>query len=143
MRSILIIDTNTVLLKYVTRVLEGNNLQITVAPSPEEGLRLLQECRGAFDVVVSSLRFRLGFDSMGYLSQLLKLRSKASLIVTSGAWPEAEEQRWLEEHNVPFLAKPYNAGELLRLVAPELAAHAKFPAAPGAAGAPGAPEKGA
>lgn len=109
----LIVESNPVLLKALQRALAKCGLQVVTAANRAEGLRLLEQATTPFGIVVSALRFDHDTGNLDYLHELCALAGQARLLVTSGHILDDAEARWLDQHNVCFLPKPYDLPELL------------------------------
>ncbi|MFP4132038.1 sigma 54-interacting transcriptional regulator [Thiohalospira sp.] len=107
---LLLVDDDASLLRLLTLRLEANGYQVATATSGEEALETMAEARP--ELVITDLRME-GMDGMG-LFRLLRERHPGLpvLILTAhGSIPEAVEAT--REGVFGFLAKPFDADELL------------------------------
>ena len=89
--------------------------QVTDVPGAPAALHALQS--GAFDVVISDLRMpELSGEQFYQRIQTEFPHMVGRVVFTSGDMQREETQRFLTESGCPSLPKPYDLGELVRVL---------------------------
>ena len=110
---VLIVDDDPFFLRVLSRILGGENFQVTTAEGVTEARNILQEI--AFDVVISDLRLPDG-DGLGILQEIRQGGSTVPVVILT-AYGEVDS--YLEAMNAgaaEYLNKPVNSEELVALV---------------------------
>ena len=111
-RSILLADDEPILLRLISRVLEGAGYRVRTAATPDAA-RLALETDAPPDAAVldASLSRRMGDHT---LRRVLSSSGPPVIVLMSGAELEPELHRILIRHGGRFLAKPFEPGQLVR-----------------------------
>jgi two-component system, sensor histidine kinase and response regulator len=114
-KTILVVDDERDLAEVVVEALERDGHRVEVASNGADALRRLE--REVFDLVVSDTRMPV-MDGLELFREIERrfpsLRRR--IIFVTGDVLDREKQRVLEATAAPFLAKPFDLGELRRLV---------------------------
>jgi PAS domain S-box-containing protein len=112
---ILVIDDEPSLIQVMTRLLSRQNYRVETAFSGDEGLQKLQKAQ--YDLIVCDLRMP-GMSGIELYQHLL-LRFPAlsrRVIFTTGDMINASTLDFFQKHDLTYLAKPFEMGDLLNLV---------------------------
>jgi CheY-like chemotaxis protein len=117
--SILVVEDEVLIRSVVGLYLRDCGFQVVEAGNADEAIRVL-ESGMAVDVVFSDINMPGSMDGFGLAQWLRRERPGLPLILTSGSAWKVREPGELREHR-PFLAKPYDHGELERQIRAMLA----------------------
>ena len=106
---ILVVEDDLLVRSVVAASLRDSGLEVIEANSADEALRVLQ-AEVPVDLVFSDINMPGSIDGVGLAQWLRRERPQARIILTSGTPPPD-----LGELG-PFLAKPYDLGELERRI---------------------------
>jgi CheY-like chemotaxis protein len=112
--SILLADDEPILVRLISRVLEGAGYRVHTAATAEAACLAL-EADDPPDAAVldATLSRRMGNDK---LRRVLTSPGRPGIVLVSGAELEPELHRLLVRHGGLFLAKPFEPGQLVRAV---------------------------
>jgi CheY-like chemotaxis protein len=114
-KAILVIDDERDLAEVLVEELEHDGHRVEVASNGAEALSRLE--RQAFDLVLSDTKMPQ-IDGLELYREIERrypaLRRR--IIFVTGDVLDPDKQRFLEETRAPFLAKPFDLGDLRRLV---------------------------
>lgn len=113
--SILVADDEPQLLRVLIRVLERNGYPVVAAADGDEAQRLFEAAPDEVNVVVLDA----AIDPHGsevVLEQVVKLRPRIGVVVTSGAALTDTMRKLVLDNDGIFLRKPFPLRELLRAV---------------------------
>lgn len=112
---VLLVDDEVGIRRSVSRLLRRCGFQVTDVPGAQQALHALQA--GTFDVVISDLRMPGCSGEQFYQRIQTEFPQMAGRVVfTSGDMLRDETQRFLAESGCPSLQKPYDLGELVRVL---------------------------
>jgi CheY-like chemotaxis protein len=106
---ILVVDDDLLVRSAATAYLRDCGLEVIEANGADEAVRLLQ-AEVPVDLVFSDINMPGSMDGFGLAAWLRRERPEAKLILTSGTEPSGIGEL------CPFLAKPYDHGELERRI---------------------------
>lgn len=115
-KSILFVDEDEGLRRFCAEVLTDAGYRVEEASSGTEALFKLR--RAAYDLVITDLRLR-GMDGIGLYFMALKIYSEMRerfLFMTAEACADLESGAVMTRLSDRYLAKPFEAGELLKKV---------------------------
>jgi CheY-like chemotaxis protein len=117
--SILLADDEPILVRLISRVLEGAGYRVHTVTTPEAACLAL-EAGDPFDAAVldATLSRRMGADR---LRRVLTSPGRPAIVLVSGAELEPELHRLLIRHGGCFVAKPFEPAELVRALRETLA----------------------
>lgn len=113
MARLLVVEDETRLRTFLTRILEGDGHVVAGAGTGPDGDRRAQE--GDFDLILLDLMLP-GFDGFEVLRRVLDRDSEQRVIVLSAVGDVASRVRCLQMGAVDFLAKPFASAELIARV---------------------------
>ena len=113
--TILLVEDEPVLREWVKQVLVGHNYNVVEAGSGVEALRVWDEMNGAVDLLLTDMVMPEGMSGRELARQLRGRTPGLRVIFTSGYSPDSL-QGDPEVAQIPFLSKPYPAGQLTLLV---------------------------
>lgn len=115
LRRVLLVDDEAGIRRSVSRLLRRCGFQVTDVAGGQQALHTMQTA--SFDVVISDLRMP-GFSGEQFFERIqTEFPHMASRVVfTSGDMLREETQRFLTESGCPSLQKPYDLGELVRVL---------------------------
>jgi PAS domain S-box-containing protein len=113
---VLVVDDEKTVRRTVVRCLERRGHRVDEAAEGGEALRMLEEDDG-YDVILSDLRMP-GVSGEGFLEALRALGTglEQRLVFVTGDAASADAARLLATARVPVLLKPFDLGELSRVV---------------------------
>ena len=123
---ILIVDDDPYFLRVLSRILSGENFQVTTAEGATQAAQVLKE--NSFDIVISDLRLPDG-DGLSILQQVRKAGLEVPVVILT-AYGEVDS--YLEAMNAgvtEYLNKPVKSEELIAVVRTCLQARATSPEA--------------
>jgi PAS domain S-box-containing protein len=109
--TILIVDDDEELRKFMSRVLERNGYRIAEADSGEHALRVVEETEGTFDLLVSD--FVMGEMSGRELAQSLQSKNPDLLVLLVSGTANRSIIEDLNPGASDFLAKPFKPSDLV------------------------------
>src|SRR6476659_8295416 len=118
MASILVVDDEPDLVRFVRRALEAEGHQVYSALDGAEGLALAFQHRP--DLVILDLRMP-GFDGRAVLASLMAADPTTRVLILSATADVADRIDCLEAGALDFLAKPFAVRELIARVRHRLA----------------------
>ena len=113
LRTVLVLDDNQQLLKWLGRELDAGGLSTLVASSAAEARDLA--ARQPIDLAIVDLLLPDG-DGLSVAFELLRLWPRLRVVVMTGGELSAEEIELCERQEFPVLRKPFLAMDLLSLV---------------------------
>ena len=123
---ILIVDDDPYFLRVLSRILSGENFQVTTAEGATQAAQVLKE--NSFDIVISDLRLPDG-DGLSILQQVRKAGLEVPVVILT-AYGEVDS--YLEAMNAgvtEYLNKPVKSEELIAVVRTCLQSRATSPEA--------------
>jgi CheY-like chemotaxis protein len=112
--TILVVEDEVLIRLAVSDYLRGCGYRVVEAGSGDEAVTVLTtDVR--IDVVFTDVSMPGGLNGFGLAQWVLRQRPEVRVILTSGITRTAEEARDLCAHG-PFMAKPYDHGELSRQI---------------------------
>ena len=124
MGRILIVDDDPYFLRVLSRILSGENFQVTTAEGATQAAQVLKE--NSFNIVISDLRLPDG-DGLSILQQVRKAGLEVPVVILT-AYGEVDS--YLEAMNAgvtEYLNKPVKSEELIAVVRTCLQARATSP----------------
>jgi signal transduction histidine kinase len=114
-KTILVVDDERELAEVLVEALGREGHRVEIACHGEDALRRLEQHR--YDLVVSDTKMPVmdGLELYRELTRRFPALSKRIIFVT-GDVLDAEKRRFLESCGAPFLAKPFDLGEIRRVV---------------------------
>jgi signal transduction histidine kinase len=114
-KTILVVDDERELAEVLVEALGREGHRVEIAGNGADALRRLEQ-RG-YDLVVSDTKMPVmdGMELYRELTRRFPVLSKRIIFVT-GDVLDAEKRRFLESSGAPFLAKPFDLGEIRRVV---------------------------
>ncbi len=113
--TILIVEDNSMVLKFAREVLEQLGYKILSAQSAEEALDISRRFSGALDLLATDVV--LPGKNGRQLADMLKIeRPGIKVLFSSGYTEDTIVHRGVLEQNLYFIAKPYNSTDLARKV---------------------------
>jgi CheY-like chemotaxis protein len=117
--SILLADDEPILVRLISRVLEGAGYRVHTAATAEAACLALESDDPPDAAVLDATLARcMGGDE---LDRVLTSRGRPAIVLVSGAELEPELHRLLLRHGGRFLAKPFEPGQLVRALQETLA----------------------
>lgn len=115
LRRVLLVDDEAGIRRSVSRLLRRCGFQVTDVPGAQPALHALQT--GDFDVVISDLRMP-GFSGEQFYERIQTEfpHMVGRVVFTSGDMLRDETQQFLTQSGCPSLQKPYDLGELVRVL---------------------------
>ena len=113
--SVLIIDDDPIIRSLARKILERAGFDTVLAASGEEGLALLEEDPGAYDLVITDY----SLDGLSGVDLVYAIRSQAPatpVILSSGEQIELEDLPADLQSHMYILQKPYRSRQLTDLV---------------------------
>jgi signal transduction histidine kinase/class 3 adenylate cyclase len=110
--SILVVDDNSDLRTYVSRILRQANYQVWLARNGDEGFRMTQEHRPRLIITDLMMPLVSGLDLIRLIRDSQELRGTPIILLTARA-DEATRIEGTEEGADAYLSKPFNDRELL------------------------------
>jgi DNA-binding NtrC family response regulator len=111
---VLVVDDEAPLRDLLQRILSIHNYRVRLAANAREALRLVQEGLKPDLVILDMVMPEITGDALG--RRLHRDLPEAKLLYISG-YPKAHGARFEElESGVPFVAKPFRIGELMKKV---------------------------
>jgi len=119
-KAILVVDDERDLAEVLVEELEGDGHQVEIASNGADALQRLE--RQAFDLVVSDTKMPLmdGIDLYREIERRFPALQRRIIFVT-GDVLDPEKHRILESTGAPFLTKPFDLGDVRRVVRRQLA----------------------
>jgi two-component system cell cycle sensor histidine kinase/response regulator CckA len=116
--SVLLIDDEPLVLRAGLRLLRALGCQALGAASGREGLAIIQEQRGAVDLVVVDF-IMPDMDGLAVIDELGKVSPGTPVVLASGYARDSEHLESVKERyeTVGFLAKPYCSEDLVSVAA--------------------------
>lgn len=113
--SILVIDDEPSLIHVITRLLRRHQYQVETAASGEEGLEMVGQ--KVYDLIICDLRMP-GMSGIEFYEALSAQfpESAQRIIFTTGDVVNASTLRFFQNHDLTYLAKPFEMNELLHLI---------------------------
>ena len=113
--TILVVDDERELAEVLVEALGREGHRVEIACNGADALRRLEQRR--YDLVVSDTKMPVmdGMELYRELERRFPALSKRIIFVT-GDVLDAEKRRFLESSGAPFLAKPFDLGEIRRVV---------------------------
>ncbi len=109
--TILIVDDDEELRRFMSRILERNGYRIAEAASAEHALRVVEEFDGAFDLLVSDVV--MGEMSGRDLAKSLQSREPGLAVLLVSGTAKRSIVAELNEGSTDFLAKPFKPSDLV------------------------------
>jgi len=113
--TILVVDDDVALRLLVKRMLERAGYRVLLAASPEEALRTALEHEGTIHMTLTDVLMPGGMSGVGLAQRLRAILPGMKVVLMSGYTAEALPDEGLCPSD-PFLGKPFELGELLRIV---------------------------
>jgi CheY-like chemotaxis protein/anti-sigma regulatory factor (Ser/Thr protein kinase) len=115
MKSILVVDDERDLAEILVEALGREGHRVEIAGNGTDALRRLEQHR--YDLVVSDTKMPVmdGVELFHEIERRFPTLSKRIIFVT-GDVLDAEKRRFLESSGAPFLTKPFDLGEVRRVV---------------------------
>ena len=115
MKSILVVDDERDLAEILVEALGREGHRVEIAGNGSDALRRLEQHR--YDLVVSDTKMPVmdGVELFHEIERRFPTLSKRIIFVT-GDVLDAEKRRFLESSGAPFLTKPFDLGEVRRVV---------------------------
>ena len=126
--SILLVEDEPILREWVKEILTGNGYRIVEAGNGVEALKVWDEQAGKLDLLLTDMVMPEGLTGRDLARQLRSRQPLLKVIYTSGYSAEIMGND-AELRDEPFLAKPYAAPQLVKLVRDCLDAKPVVPAA--------------
>jgi len=121
-RTVLVLDDEAGLRFLIERTLRANGYQVLGAADAHEAFEILDTHPGPIDAILCDLVLP-GLAGREAAIALVARRPEAKVLYTSGYSPEDSFPGGHSVEGLPFLAKPFEIGQLLRaleeLLAPE------------------------
>jgi len=119
--TILLAEDEPQLRRSAQRILERFGYRVLSAADGIEALEQYQRCKDDLDLIVTDVVMpRMGGAAL--LAELARLGCRVPVVITSGYTATDQPGGVPLPEGVPFLAKPWDAGELLLLVQETLSA---------------------
>jgi two-component system NtrC family sensor kinase len=114
-RKVLLVDDEPGIRRSVSRLLRRSGFEVTEVGDGEAALEALGAAR--FDLVISDLRMP-GISGEEFYQQIRREHPEMAhrIVFTSGDMLREETQRFLQDSGCPALQKPYDLGELVRVL---------------------------
>lgn len=112
---ILIVEDEESVKEFTKRALSKNRYVVFTATNVQEALDIFQKEKGNFDLIFSDLLLPNG-EGPELLEEILKLKPKISVLLTSGYSDEELDRSAIHKGDYPYLQKPYSISDLLRVV---------------------------
>jgi hypothetical protein len=114
--TILVVEDDATVRHMVIAVLKTAGYRVIEATNAHQALAAWEGAADAIDLVVTDMIMPGGMSGEDLATMLLTKNPRLRLIFTSGYDPRAAAHAWPERANVVFLAKPYDAITLARVV---------------------------
>lgn len=114
--TVLILDDDDAVRTTLARTLALYDYRVLEAADAQGAFRVLAEHTGPIDLILCDLVLP-GLGGREAANTLLARRPEAKIVYISGYSTHDSFRRSLEESGVPFLGKPFEIAELLRLIA--------------------------
>jgi two-component system, NtrC family, sensor kinase len=113
---VLLVEDEEAVLEFERDVLVGAGAEVTTSMSVEDTQQKLRE--GSFDVIVMNGRMPGGFSAREMYEWIAKTcpGMEKGLLLTFSTLTDAETRNFLQENNVPSLAKPFEVADLISQV---------------------------
>ena len=114
-KTILVVDDETEIATVLVEAFERDGYRAEASPNGADALRRLERTR--YDIVVSDTKMPVmdGMDLYREIAHRFPALRRRVIFVT-GDVLDAEKRRFLESSGAPFLAKPFDLGEVRRMV---------------------------
>ena len=114
-KSILVVDDEPLVVKFIERVLQRSGFSVLTATAPDEALALCQDLSVPVDVVLCDVMMpKMNGVQLG--AQILEIRPTVQLILMSG-YSDLDARRMMAgSRTVAFLKKPFSMATLLTAV---------------------------
>jgi DNA-binding NtrC family response regulator len=119
--TVLIVDDDDELRRFMSRILERNGYRVVLADSAEAAIQTVDEFIGVFDLLVSD--FVMGEMSGRDLALALQAKNPALKVLLVSGTANRSVIGELSEGSAEFLAKPFKPSELVDNVHKLLARH--------------------
>jgi PAS domain S-box-containing protein len=113
--TILLVEDEPTLREWVREILQGLGYRIVEAGNGVEALKIWDEQRGRIDLLLTDMVMPEGLTGRDLARQLKSRQASLKVIYTSG-YSEEILSNEAELRDAPFLAKPYHAPQLTKLV---------------------------
>lgn len=117
--SILLVDDHQVILDVTQRMLTSIGYVVSIARHGGEALRIFKQHRGLIDLVILDMVMP-GMDARECFRQLRMVNPAARVVLSSGYGHNHRVQSLLQEGMVGFVQKPYELGEISRVISKAL-----------------------
>ncbi len=119
-KKILVVDDDSLVLTLVDHALRSSGFHVITAHDGRDALERVGDCRPA--VVIALIDVMLpGMNGKELATKLLSFCPGIRIIFMSGYGPDIAEAA-IPGHNRPFLEKPFDLDDLLKIIRQELAA---------------------
>ncbi len=116
MATILVLEDDTIVMEYITEVLERKGHTVICAENAEEAIDHFSADPESIDLVISDIEIRGGdLDGDDFISQVREQKPDQQVIIVSGGYGE-HVARLEKIGNPPFLQKPFPPEQLEDLV---------------------------
>jgi two-component system, cell cycle sensor histidine kinase and response regulator CckA len=112
---ILLVDDEEPIRKVVAQILKPCGYKVFTAENGNEALKIYREKKDEISLVILDLNMP-GMGGTECLEEILKIDPKARVLIASGYSVKESTRKILEVGSSGFIAKPFDAGDLLRAV---------------------------
>jgi CheY-like chemotaxis protein len=112
-RKVLVVDDEPLILKSLSRGLQGNFLDVTAVSSGEEALKELSTKK--FDISILDL-YLPGISGMEVLEFIREKYSETKVIIITASVLEEESRRYLENNSIKIIRKPFDLTQIREIL---------------------------
>jgi CheY-like chemotaxis protein len=113
--TILLVEDEPILREWVREILVGSNYRVVEAGNGVEALKVWDEHQGRIDLLLTDMVMPEGLTGRDLARQLQSRQPNLKVVYTSG-YSEEIMSNDSELRDAPFLAKPYHAPQLAKLI---------------------------
>ena len=118
-KEILVVDDDPLVLTLVDHALRSSGFRVITAHDGMDALERVGGCRPAVTIALIDVMMP-GMNGKELAMKLLSFCPGIRIIFMSGYGPDVAEEA-IPEQNSPFLQKPFDLGDLLKIIRRELA----------------------
>ena len=113
--TILVVDDEDDIREITAEVLESSGYEVLTAASGEQALDVFSDQGSSIDMVILDLNMP-GMGGRQCLREILNINSELPVLISSGYTVNGMARETIESGSAGFIAKPYQAKELLTKV---------------------------
>ncbi|KIX13722.1 calcium-binding protein [Dethiosulfatarculus sandiegensis] len=113
--TIMVVDDDRAVLDVALKMLERNGYEVITAGSGEEAIEIYEKHGNGLDLVIMDLGMP-GIGGYKALKKIVKINSKAKVLISSGYSPDGAEVRDKDSLAAGFVGKPYQLADMLRTI---------------------------